>query len=195
MANTLRRGFKAEAERLAARLRAELSVQPDARANVDELARHIGIEVRDAEDLVGRSRLEELDRLQPGSFSAATIHLPSGRIVAVVNTVNSTKARRDSDLAHEIAHILLKHEPRRVDRVGDLAFFDCDPEQELEANWLAGCILLPRPLLLIEARRGMSADDIADKHSVSLEMARFRLNTSGVYFQVRRSGQARGTRH
>src|SRR4051812_14718251 len=124
MASTFRRGFKAEAERLAARLRAELSVAPDARANVDDLARHIGIEVRDAVDLVERDRLEELDRLQPGSFSAATIHLPNGRIVAVVNTVNSTKARRDSDLAHEIAHIMLKHEPRRVDRIGDLAFFD-----------------------------------------------------------------------
>lgn len=182
----MRRGFNAEAERLAARLRTELGVAPSAPIKIGDLARHVGVEVRSAEELIDRSQLERLDELQPGCFSAATFHLPHGRVVAVTNPVGTSDARRVSDLAHELGHVLLKHEIRRVQRVGSLNFFDCDPEQEEEANWLAGCLLLPRPLLLTDARAGLDAAEIADKHGVSLPMARFRLNASGVYFQVNR---------
>jgi hypothetical protein len=66
-------------------------------------------------------------------------------------------------------------------------FITCNPEQEEEATWLAGCLLLPRPLLLREAYAGTSAEAIADKYQVSQHMARFRLNTSGVLLQARRA--------
>jgi hypothetical protein len=184
----MRRGFKAEAERLSIRLRSNLNVGSCERLGIDQLAADIGVEVRSADELVPMEKLELLEKLQPGCFSAATIKLPSGRVVAITNPVNTSAARRDSDLAHEISHILLNHEPRRTVRLGGVTFFDCDPEQEEEANWLAGCLLLPRPLLLAEARRGLKAEDIAAKHSVSIQMARFRLNASGVYFQVKSSG-------
>jgi hypothetical protein len=187
----MRRGFKAEAERLAVRIRAELKVAADRRVDVDELALHVGVEVASADSLVSIEDLERLDRLQPGCFSAATLHLPNGRVVAVTNPVGCSPARRDSDLAHELAHIILKHDARSVDRIGDLTFFECDPEQEDEANWLGGCLLLPRPLLLIEARRGLGVEQIADRHEVSLEMARFRYNASGVQFQVKGRPAAR----
>ena len=183
----MRRGFKAEAERLATRLRSELGVPPRQRLNVDQLARHLGVLVCPATDLVAVANLNRLDQLQPGAFSAATFHLPDGRVAAVTNPVGVTQARRDSDLAHELAHVILKHDVRQIERVGDLTFFSCDPEQEEEANWLAGCLLLPRPLLLAEARQGLDAEQIAAKHKVSVQMARFRLNTSGVYFQVGKS--------
>jgi hypothetical protein len=189
----MRRGFKAEAERLATRLRSEMGVAAGCRVDIDDLAQHLGVAVRSADELVPLSELEHLENLQPGSFSAATIHLPGGRVVAVTNPLNHSVARRDSDLAHELAHIILSHEPSQVNRLGDLAFFDCDPQQEEEANWLAGCLLLPRPLLLAAARRGNTAEQIAHDNQVSLHMARFRLNASGVYFQVDR-GRSRSPR-
>jgi len=145
--------------------------------------------VRSADELVPLSELERLDELQPGCFSAATIHLPDGGVVALTNPLNQSVARRDSDLAHELAHLILKHEPSQVNRIGDLTFFDCDPEQEEEANWLAGCLLLPRPLLLIAARQGLTAEQVAEENAVSIQMARFRLNASGVYFQVKRGSR------
>jgi hypothetical protein len=182
----MRRGFKAEAERLAVRLRTELGVPPIQRLDVDQLAAHLGVEVRCADDLVDRMELEKLNALQPGCFSAATFHLSDGRTVAVTNPVGTTEARRDSDLAHELAHVILRHELRTAERIGGLTFFNCDPEQEEEANWLAGCLLLPRPLLLAEARLGRTAEQIATRHNVSLQMAKFRLNASGVHFQVSR---------
>jgi len=187
----MRRGFKAEAERLAARLRHELGLGPGAVIDLEQLARHVGVETRRADELVDRASLERLEELQPGCFNAATFHMPDGRIVAVTNSIASSLARHVSDLAHELSHVILKHEIRRVHRVSGFTFFDCDPEQEEEANWLAGCLLLPRPLLLAAARQGLTAAALADKHGVSLSMASFRLNTSGVYFQAGRRRAAK----
>jgi hypothetical protein len=158
------------------------------------LAAHLGVQVRQADTLVDRAALLELERIQPGCFNAATFHLPDGRVVAVLNPVASSAARQKSDLAHELAHILLKHDVRQVHQIGTFTFFDCDPEQEAEANWLAGCLLLPRPLLLQAVRRGMTAADLAAHEGVSPEMAAFRLNASGVHFQagVRRRAASSG---
>lgn len=156
-----------------------------------DLAKHLRVEVYAADQLVDRAKLEELNRLQPGAFSAATFHLPGGRTAAVYNPCNDPE-RTNSDIAHELAHIMLGHEVRELQDLAGHVFFTCNPDQEEEANWLAGCLLLPRPLLLREAYAGADAAAIAEKHHVSLQMARFRMNASGILLQVRRTrGSAR----
>jgi Zn-dependent peptidase ImmA (M78 family) len=160
---------------------------------IRDLAEHLNIEIRSADELVDRAELEELDQLQPGAFSAATFHLPGGRTVTVYNPCNDN-GRTNSDIAHEIAHILLNHEVRELQQIGGHTFFTCNPEQEEEANWLAGCLLLPRALLLREAYAGSDPATVAQKHHVSLPMARFRLNASGVLLQARRARSGRPTR-
>ena len=121
-------------------------------------------------------------------------HLPAGRTVIVCNPL-SELGRTNSDIAHEIAHVLLDHEIREIQQLAGHTFFTCNPEQEEEANWLAGCLLLPRPLLLREAYANSNVDLIAEKHQVSVPMARYRLNTSGVLLQVQRARAGRGQRH
>jgi Zn-dependent peptidase ImmA (M78 family) len=182
----VRRGFKSEAERLADRTRAQLGLGPYAVLPIEDLAHHLSIEVHAADELVSRSDIEELDRLQPGAFSAVTFQLADGRTVAVYNPC-SDPGRTRSDIAHEIAHILLQHEVREIQQIASSTFFTCNPEQEDEANWLAGCLLLPRALLLREALSGSSPEAIAVKYRVSVPMARFRLNVSGVLLQARRA--------
>ena len=189
----MRRGFKTEAERLATRTRDELGLQGDAHMPIRKLAAHLGIEIHPADHLVDRAELEELDALQPGAFSAATFHLPGGRTVIVCNPLSEI-GRTNSDIAHEIAHVLLDHKIREIQQLAGHTFFTCDPEQEEEANWLAGCLLLPRSLLLREAYAASTPDLIAQKHHVSVPMARYRLNASGVLLQVRRSSAGRNTR-
>jgi len=61
---TLRRGFKAEAEREAARVRKELGLASHDRLDSRDLAKHLGIAIVDASDLVDIAELEELERLQ-----------------------------------------------------------------------------------------------------------------------------------
>lgn len=178
----MRRGFKAEAERTADMLRSELGLRATDRLDPDALARHVGAGVRCADELTDRAKLEELEELQPGAFSACTLTL--GERHVIVYSPLASVGRRSSDICHEAAHIVLGHEVGEVERVGTLTFFTCDPDEEQEANWLAGCLLLPRPLLLAAARRGLSPAEIAEEYGVSEQMARFRLRTTGVQRQL-----------
>ncbi len=75
-----------------------------------------------------------------------------------------TEGRVRSNQAHELAHVLLDHKVRTIERVGDLKFLTCDVEHEEEADGLGGCLLLPRELLLKAAFKGMSAQAISDKY-------------------------------
>lgn len=178
----MRRGFKAEAERLASQVRDDMGVGSLAAIRAEDIAAHLNIGVRSAADLVDVSKLQAIEDAQPGAFSACTFEINDHRIV--VWSPLSAPARVQSDIAHELAHVLLKHNVKEVQQVGSFAFFACDPEEEQEATWLAGCLLLPRPLLVAAARKQMSAATIASTYGVSVQMANFRLRTSGVLRQV-----------
>ena len=180
----LRRGFKSEAERIARGVRSEMGLNAAKSVAPEDLASLLGIEVRAGDELVPRERFRELERIQPDSFSACTLRPSPERVVVVYNPL-STRARRSSDLAHELAHILLDHELSRLERLGDVTFFSCDAIQEEEAGWLSGCLLLPRALLLAEIQRGASAKEIAKKCGLSEPMAQYRLNVTGVLRQKR----------
>lgn len=185
----MRRGFKAEAERLAEKVRGEMGKRPSDALDAIELAQHVGAEVRAADTLTSRGKLETLEELQPGAFSACTFTIGNRHVVVYSPLAN--EGRTQSDIAHEVAHILLEHEVKVVETVGGHSFFTCDADEEQEANWLAGCLLLPRPLLLAAARRGLDAAQIAESYRVSEQMAAFRLRTTGVMRQLA-AGRPRG---
>ncbi len=172
----MRRGFKAEAERTAQRTRSGMGLRPAEPMDSLELAKHAGAEVRSADQLVT-------------AFSACTFTIGDRRVI--VYSPLASPGRRQSDIAHEVAHILLSHAVQQVQQVGGLCFFTCDPEEEQEANWLAGCLLLPRQLLYQAARRGLDAADIAERYGVSEQMAAFRLRTTGVLRQLSASSRTR----
>lgn len=178
----MRRGFKAEAERLAKATRAEMDLSASDPVNVFDLATHLGAEVMDAAELVDIAKLEELEEMQPGAFSACTFAFDDRHVI--VFSPLASIGRRHSDIAHELAHILLKHEMKTIEKIGDAIFHTCDPDEEQEANWLAGCLLLPRPLLVKEAKAGNSSRQIAEKFEVSDQMAAFRLRATGVVKQL-----------
>lgn len=174
----MRRGFKAEAERTAQEIRTKMGKRPADPLDAIDLAKHLGADVRRADELTPLAKLQALEELQPGAFSACTFTL--GERHVIVYSPLASPGRTQSDIAHEIAHILLGHVVKEVRKIGGVAFFICDPDEEQEANWLAGCLLLPRPLLLVATRRGMNAAAIADTYRVSEQMAAFRLRITGV---------------
>jgi hypothetical protein len=188
----VRRGFKAEAERLSASVRREMGKRPSEYVDAVDLARHAGAEVRCADELTSLAKLQELDELQPGAFSACTFTIGDRHIV--VYSPLASPGRTQSDIAHEIAHLLLKHSVKSVETIGGVSFFTCDADEEQEANWLAGCLLLPRPLLYQAARRGMDSSAIAQTFNVSETMAAFRLRTTGVERQLAASRSSRPPR-
>jgi Zn-dependent peptidase ImmA (M78 family) len=175
---TLRRGFKAEAEREAARVRKELGLAPHDRLDPRDLASHLSVSIVDAAELVDVAELEELERLQAFAFSAATFEIEDRKIIVVSPLRNS--GRQNSDIAHELAHLILKHDLSEIREMDGMPFRTCKPDEEEEATAFGGTLLLPRPLLLSAARRRASIDQIATQYDVTVEMARFRFNTTGV---------------
>jgi Zn-dependent peptidase ImmA (M78 family) len=184
---TLPRGFKAAAERRAVELRRALGLRSTEALDVHDLAAHMRVKVVSADRLIARERLEELERLQAFAFSAATFDV-RGKSYVVTNPLRSP-GRLASDVAHELSHLLLEHDLSEVREVDGVPFRTCRPDEEEQATALGGTLLLPRPLLVNAASRGMSPQDIADRYVVTVEMARFRFNSTGVAKQVaRRSG-------
>lgn len=181
----LKRGFKSECEGIVERVRAATSLSAGDRVSPETLAEHLKIELVPGDQLLPLSRFEEIRDLQSDAFSACTFLPRAGRLVVVYNPLSS-KGRRSSDLAHELAHILLGHELSQIEKIGESTFLSCDPQQEEEASWLAGCLLLPRELLLREVRIGGTAKTIARKYDISETMSTFRVNVTGVLRQTGR---------
>ena len=150
------------------------------------LAEQLGIEVCTPSDLAGidDADIKVLLRDDKDSWSAATVTIDSKSLVII----NSSHApvRQSSDLTHELAHILLDHEPARVDVTEDglLVLNTYDGVQEDEANWFAGCILLPREALIYARRNGFDDARIVKEYGVSRDMVRFRLNVTAVDKQL-----------
>lgn len=186
---TLRRGFRAEAERMAAAVRADLALQPADPLPLDNAARARGVNVVSAADLVAAERLADLERIQAYSFSACTFVIDGGFVI-VFNPLRS-EPRRRRDVAHELSHLLLEHELTEIREVAGVPFRTCRADQEEEATTLGGTLLLPRPLLLKAVAGGMGVEDVASAYAVTLEMARFRLNTTGVARQIERTRSRR----
>ena len=179
----LRRGFKAEAERLARDIWSAMSLAPQDKMDAIKLAKHVGCIVRPADALVDIAKLEKLYRIQKDAFFACTFKLPGDRYAIVFNPLMSD-TRRNSDVAHEVAHIVLGHRLSRLERLGDVAFLSCDKQQEDEAAWLSGCLLFPRFALIHDLRTGRKPGDIARSRVLSREMVDYRVRVTGVARQL-----------
>jgi Zn-dependent peptidase ImmA (M78 family) len=97
-------------------------------------------------------------------------------------------ARQNSDLMHELAHLLLEHVPLKVyiDPNTRVALRHHDKDQEEQANWLSACLLLPRAALERIMQLHLSDSEACARYNVSLDMLRFRMGTSGVSIQYQR---------
>jgi hypothetical protein len=149
---TLPRGLKANAEREAERLRRETGRGPAEPIDVAQLAAHLEVTLVSADTLVELSRLEEIERLQSFAFSAATFEIRGRRIV--VSNPLRTDERLASDVAHELAHLLLDHQLSEVREIDGTSLRTCIPNEEEQATAFGGTLLLPRPLLIAAARLG-----------------------------------------
>ena len=179
---TLPRGFKADAERRAESLRKAVGANSSKPLDLIAVASEVGAAVLSAEELVDVDRLREIESIQAFAFSACTFEINDKNII-VYNPLR-TPERRASDIAHELAHIILEHELSEIQFLNDVPFRTCKADQEEQATALGGTILLPRTLLLAAAKKGISFSQLAQQLQVTDDMVRFRWNTTGVERQV-----------
>jgi Zn-dependent peptidase ImmA (M78 family) len=178
----------ANAERVADDLRVAIGAPYDRPLDLIHLAGHLGAGVVSADELVSIERLQEIERIQAFAFSACTFDI-EGRVIVVYNPLRKPD-RRASDIAHELAHLVLEHELSEVQYLDGVPFRTCRPDEEEEATAQAGTILLPRKILLAAARNGETHEQVAQRHSVTSEMARYRWNITGVGRQAKARAKA-----
>ena len=129
--------------------------------------------------------------VDPDSWSAATV-ADGGKNLVVINSAHA-RTRQRSSLAHELAHIILNHRPSTtsVSEEGFLFRDRYDTEQEEEADWLGGALLLPRGGLLSVYRRTSSSEAIGQIFGVSTKLVDWRLRMTGILVQARRADRWR----
>lgn len=188
-----RRGFKSWAEEISLRVRRKLKLAPAAALDPLQLADLLSVVVVGPDQLhdIPDDCRRRLTNDHSENWSAITVANGKHHLI-VVNTAHAP-TRRNSDLAHELAHVILGHEPSMMfaSPASGIALRTHNKEQEDEANWLAGCLLLPRDALFSIRKRQLSDEEACQEYGVSAAMLRFRVNASGVDIQLRRAGRWR----
>ena len=192
----MRRGFKVSCERTSGTHRLALGLGPEDPLDPETLAQHLNVTVWRPDDVPGlpRASLAQLVEKDSVSWSAVTLRVGLSPLI-IVNSAHAPTRQRNS-IAHELAHLILDHRPSRID-VSDKGFLllsSFEGDEEEEANWLSGALLVPRDGLMRLYRRQPDEGCLADHFGVSVALLKWRLQMTGVAVQVRRAGAYRRKR-
>src|SRR5262249_27483804 len=128
--------------------------------------------------------IRHLTKVEPGAFSAMTVPLSDTERVIIYNHTHSS-GRRNSNIAHEIAHLALGHKfTLPIDTTG-CRIIDRDVEDE--ANWLGPTILISNEGAIHILRQDMDAQTACELYGVSKDVLRMRINASGARIRLERS--------
>jgi Zn-dependent peptidase ImmA (M78 family) len=151
-----------------------------------DVADYFEVDVLSPHEIGGISNEDLNHLLQEGSqeWSGFTLGV-SGRYLIVLNTAQSQR-RQNSVLMHELAHIILGHQlsTGTISAAGYFVPANFDQDQEDEAAWLGGTLLLPRPALLSMRRVGMTNDQAATHFGVSPDLLSWRIRMTGIDYQL-----------
>ncbi len=183
---SLRRGFKASANRMSLRLRRSLGLVPEAPIDLDVIARRLDIVIVPLSDFQKEYPAIErrLSTIDPSAFSAATVPCGLTRRIIVHNDSHDRRRQR-SNISHEIAHVLLGHPfTLPIDTSGCR---NMDRDIEDEATWLGGVILISDEAAIHIVRTAMDTITACRTYDVSAPLLQMRINASGARIRVHRS--------
>ena len=173
--------------------RKQLGIAPTGALDSRDLAHKLGVTVWSTIDVAGMptDQLGILNDESDGSWAALTMRIGPSNLV-VYKPVRSAE-RRNSVIMHELAHVILGHELAEAYMLegGSLAPGNFRQDQEDEADWLAGALLLPRPALMDIRRRRLTDSVACRKFHVSPEMLNWRMRMTGVDYQLARGRNRR----
>lgn len=169
---------KTELKAFALELRREVNQGPDEPFDAYALAELYGVPVIS----IGSSgcsseALEHFLTTAPDKFSGALVPVDTGTLI--LENDAHPRERRLSTMSHELSHLTLEHE------FADAVFVDrrkCSAfakDQETEAAELGGELLVPSVIAFQLARANLSDEAVAERFEVSVDMARWRMNSTG----------------
>lgn len=189
------RWTKKKLAELAIEVRTELGLRPDQRLDPYLLAEEYGIPVYRLDELreLGCSpeAIDYFTRLRPGCWSAALVSCGTG--LFIVENTSHSPCRRRSNLAHEMAHVLLEHQFQRILFTdGGCRYHDAASKKiEQDATDLAGELLIPTQAAKRAALARLTDEEVAEHFDVSIELARWRMNTTGARIIAKRAANKR----
>ncbi|MCB9179566.1 MAG: ImmA/IrrE family metallo-endopeptidase [Flavobacteriales bacterium] len=178
----LPRGFKAEAERIAVRYREELQLSKFAPLDAFRLAAHLEVVVIPVSTLnlppecLGYLHGTTLNKAQ---WFAMTMIGEDGS-KRVIHNDSVAPTRQQSDIMHELSHIICKHEHAGEDYSFGFPVRKYNAGHEAQAECLGATLQLPKPALLWQTKEGRTPEEIAEYYTASPAMVRRRLGESGV---------------
>lgn len=186
-----RRLNKAACKRLAAQVREELGLTPMDALDPWDLAREYGIDVVQLSDLpVGDQVRDHFTVHRTDVFSGALVPLGTG--VLIVENDAHPLVRRRSTMGHELAHVLGEH-TFSAGFVNERGCRIADDVQEGEAAEIGAELLVPFEAAKLLARRGATNQEVALQFGVSVELARWRMDSTGARLMAkRRAATTRG---
>lgn len=190
---TLRRGFKSQCERRSVEFRRRLGIPPTGALDAIDLADLLNVTVWSSFDIAGVPTEQLYELNNDDSWSALTIRIGPAHLVVYKHV--SSSGRRNSVIMHELSHIILGHElaDACVLEDGSLVPGNYSQDQEDEADWLAGTLLLPRSTLVAIRRSGLTDETACSEFNVSLDMLKWRMRMTGVDYQFGRASRRRAS--
>ncbi len=182
--SNLIRGFKNKAENKSLELRRLNQKKDFERLPAKELAKHLDVLIISAKDIPGMtsSLLRKLSGVD-ARWSAVTLDI-KGNTVVILNSSHSAN-RIESNIFHELSHLLCEHEMKGFKALHGMVFREYDVQQEEEAEWLGGCLHIPRKALEWAIKNKMSKESVSKYYLASLQMVNFRINGTGIRNQYK----------
>lgn len=191
----MERGFKARAEELSEEIRNHLGLRIDEALPARKLAEYLGARVMGVEDIPGLGRTDVSWLLNGSASEWSAFTLAVGGKTFIVHKTSHARTRQESDLMHELAHILCKHSPDEERQFDDPVLRHYNQNEEEEATWLGAVLQIPCKALLMLSRKSWTIDQIARHFGASVDLARFRYNKCGVNARLRRERRASRQKH
>lgn len=192
----LRRGFVTWCENAARGYRRDLGLQPHDALDPRKLAALLDVQILTPANIPGvpKKVLDQLLEKDAGAWSAVTLTVRETSVIILNDTHKIT--RQNSDLAHELSHVILKHEPAQMFVTGDgkMVMNHYNQIHEEEAARLSGTLLVPRDGLLYWAGQGYDESELAKYFVVSGQLLTMRKNLSGVARQMNYRSKSSGQR-
>jgi hypothetical protein len=187
---------KADLARLAAEVRKnELKASLYQRICPYDLADLYGVDVLTLQGLADSGcppeAIEFFTSVRPEAWSAALV--PNGTGQFIVENNAHTPQRRRSNIAHEMAHLLLEHEFDRILFTNGKRGCANPTSKMMEdqAAELSGELLLPAAAARRAAAFRQTDVQVADQFDVSPEFARWRMNVTGARVIASRAASKR----
>jgi hypothetical protein len=181
----VKRGFKSWADKKSLEVRKGIGLRSNDTLDCLLLSENLGIPIITLSDLndLGFPREHFLRlRSQDSDFFACMVQTPVGLIL--INNHNTSQKRSNSNIVHELSHVLCGHKFLTTIPINGSILREFDKDCEDEANWLAGCLLLPRDGLVWACRKGLTISQISQHFNASETMTKWRYNVTGVSRQI-----------